>query len=63
MLPVFFRRQLKMMFAERADSPVTFGEFLCASLLLASVVATIWLATRAWEEPEEPCLRGSYLIK
>ena len=48
-----------MMFAERADSPVTFGEFLCASLLLASVVATIWLATRPWEEPEEPCLRGS----
>ena len=36
-----------MMFAERADSPVTFGEFLCATLLLAGVVATLWLAARS----------------
>ena len=63
MLPVFFRRPFKMMFAERADSPVTFGEFLCATLLLAGVVAAIWLAARPWEEPEDPCLRGSYIIK
>ena len=63
MLPVFFRRPFKMMFAERADSPVTFGEFLCATLLLAGVVAAIWLAARPWEEPEDPRLRGSYIIK
>ena len=44
MLPVFFRRPFKMMFAERANSPVTLGEFLCASLLLAGVVAALWLA-------------------
>ena len=48
---------------ERADSPVTFGEFLCASLLLASVVATIWLAARPWEEPEDPCLCLRGIIK
>ena len=56
---LFFRRPFKMMFAERADSPVTFEEFLCATLLLAGVVAAIWLAPR----PEDPCLRGSYIIK
>ena len=63
MLPVFFRRPFKMMFAERANSPVTLGEFLCASLLLAGVVAALWLAARPWEEPEDPGLRGSYIIK
>ena len=48
-----------MWLPERADSPATFGEFLCDALLLAGVVATLWLVARPWEEPEEPCLRGS----
>ena len=42
---------------ERAESPATLGEFLCAALLLAGVVAALWLAARPWEEPEDPCLR------
>ena len=52
----------KMPSAERA-SPVTLGEFLCAALLLAGVVATMWLVARPWEEPEEPCLRGSFITE
>ena len=59
----FLSAILKMWVAERADSPVTFGEFLCATLLLAGVVAAIWLAARPWEEQEDPCLRGSHIIK
>ena len=49
--------------AERA-SPVTLGEFLCAALLLAGVVATMWLLAKPWEDPEEePCLRGSFITE
>ena len=49
--------------AERA-SPVTLGEFLCAALLLAGVVATLWLVARPWEDSEEePCLRGSFITE
>ena len=49
--------------AERA-SPVTLGEFLCAALLLAGVVATMWLLAKPWEDSEEePCLRGSCITE
>ena len=42
---------------ERADSPATFGEFLCAALLLAGVVATLWLVARPWEEAEDAWIK------
>ena len=45
------------MITERADSPATFGEFLCAALLLAGVVATLWLVARPWEEPEDAWIK------
>ena len=53
----FLSARLKMWPPERADSPATFGEFLCAALLLAGVVATLWLVARPWDEPEDPWIK------
>ena len=57
MLP-FYSPNKKTPSTERA-ALVGLGEFICAALGLAGVVAVLWLVTKPEDPTAQPCLRGT----